>query len=32
MEFGAPSGVRQHFRKSELDAQEPKYSGGAGPL
>ena len=32
MEFGAPSGVRQHFRKSELDAQEALYAGGNGPL
>jgi para-nitrobenzyl esterase len=32
MEFGDPSGVRQHFRKSELDAQEAKYSDGKGPL
>jgi para-nitrobenzyl esterase len=32
MEFGAPSGVRQHFRKPELDALEPRFSNGNGPL
>ena len=32
MEFGAPAGVRQHFRKPELDAQETRFSGGDGPL
>lgn len=32
MEFGAASGVRQHFRKPELDAAEAQYSNGGGPL
>jgi para-nitrobenzyl esterase len=32
MEFGAPSGVREHFRKPQLDPAEAQFSGGNGPL
>ena len=32
MEFGVDSGVRQGFRKPQLDTQEARYSGGTGPL
>ena len=32
MEFGVDSGVRQHFRKPELDVLEARFSDGKGPL
>jgi para-nitrobenzyl esterase len=32
MEFGIESGVRQGFRKAQLDTFEARLSGGAGPL